>query len=719
MKKEHLKELLSQMTLEEKIAQLVQLTPDFFSEVGEITGPMQQWDLTSEKLYQIGSILGTHTAEQVFQIQKNYLDHNRLKIPLVFMADVIHGYETIFPIPLALAASFNSQLVSEVARFSAKEATAAGIHVTFSPMADYVKDPRWGRVLESNGEDPVLSEALTRAYVQGYQGPINSLATDKTRLAACVKHFVGYGGAEGGRDYNTVDFSDLEMYQNYLPSFRGAIQEGAQLAMTAFNTIRGVPASANRKLLQEVLRNELHFGGVLISDWGAVMELIAHRVASDSKEAAKLAFQAGVDMEMMSDCYLNNLEQLLDTPTEISRLDEAVLRVLTLKNNLGLFEDPYRGLADATATTHFDHREVELASEEAARQTFVLLKNEDQLLPLNSNQKVALIGPKADSQDILGAWSWIGDPKKAVSLAKALERQVEMTVLPFADGKPISDQEIAQACAVAKNQDVVILAVGETSDEAGEAASLADIRLSRGQESLIHAVSQVNEKVILVIFSGRPLVLTDVVKNAKAVLQVWFPGNRGGSAIASVLLGESAPTGKLPISFPRSVGQLPLSYRQLSTGRPKTADNSDQKYISRYLDEENTPLYAFGHGLTYGSLTITNTHLDQLELTRDGMLKVIVQLTNPSEVDCCETVQLYLHDQVAEVALPLLELKQWQKVSLAAGEEKSISFTLTEKDLYYVHSDLTSRSDCGGFVVSVGFSSAETTVVGSFHLVEK
>lgn len=718
MKKNQLVELLNQMTLEEKIAQLVQLTPDFFSERGEITGPMQEWNLTSEKLFQIGSILGTHTAEQVYQIQKNYLAHNRLKIPLIFMADVIHGYETIFPIPLALAASFNSQLVSDVAHFSAKEATAAGIHVTFSPMADYVKDPRWGRVLESNGEDPVLSEALTRAYVQGYQGPINSLATDTTRLAACVKHFVGYGGAEGGRDYNTVDFSDLEMYQNYLPSFRGAIQEGAQLVMTAFNTIRGVPTSANRKLLQEVLRNELQFGGVLISDWGAVMELIAHRVVSDSKEAAKLAFHAGVDIEMMSDCYLNNLEQLLDNSAEIPQLDEAVLRILTLKNNLGLFENPYRGLANDT-TVHFDHREMELASEEAARQTFVLLKNEDQLLPLNSRQKIALIGPKADSQDILGAWSWIGDPKKAVSLAKALEQQVEMTLLPFTDGKPISDQEIAQACAVAKNQDVVILAVGETSDEAGEAASLADIRLSRGQESLIHAVSQVNDKVILVIFSGRPLVLTDVVKNAKAVLQVWFPGSRGGNAITSVLLGESAPTGKLPISFPRSVGQLPLSYRQLSTGRPRTVENSNQKYISRYLDEENTPLYAFGHGLTYGSLIVTNSHLDQFEITRDGALKVSVQLTNPSEFDCCETVQLYLQDQVAEVALPLLELKQWQKVFLVAGEEKTISFTLTEKDLCYVHSNLKSSSDYGSFEVYVGFSSEETTVVGSFRLVEK
>lgn len=714
-----LHELLQQMTVTEKVAQLVQLTPDFFSEGGEITGPMQQWHLTHDKLYQIGSVLGTHTAEQVYRIQKEYLAHNRLQIPLVFMADVIHGYETIYPIPLALAASFDPETIAEAARLSAKEAAAAGVQVTFSPMADYMKDARWGRVLEGNGEDPVLSEALTRAYVRGYQGPEGTLAADKERLAACVKHFIGYGAAEGGRDYNTVDFSDLELYRNYLPAFRGAIEEGAKLVMTSFNTVRGIPSSANKALIENVLRKELAFDGVLISDWAAVMELVAHRVAADGKEAARLAFAAGVDMDMMSDCYLTGLEEGLTSKTDHKRLDEAVLRILQLKNDLGLFEDPYRGLTEAGLTEKFDAREIQDAVTETARKTQVLLKNEGALLPLTVGQKVALIGPKADSKDILGAWSWIGKTEDAVSLAAGLQsKPVELTVLPFADGQVLTDEEIAAACEAARDQEVVLLAVGETSEEAGEAASLADIRLSRRQQELIQKVSEVNENVVLVIFSGRPLALAEVVENAKGILQVWFPGSRGGQAVADVLLGDAAPTGKLPMSFPHSVGQLPLSYRMLSTGRPMTAENSDQKYISRYMDEANTPLFAFGHGLTYGELVNETAVLQAAEMSENDELKVTVTLRNPESHTVTETLQLYLEDLVAEIALPTLELKQWQKVTLSAGEVQEVNFTLTEKDLRYVHSDLTLKSDSGEFCVYAGFSSATAAKVGTFRLLK-
>lgn len=714
-----LQDLLQEMTVTEKVAQLVQLTPDFFSEGGEITGPMQEWNLTAEKLYQIGSVLGTHTAEQVYHIQKDYLAHNRLQIPLVFMADVIHGYETIYPIPLALAASFDPETVAEAARLSAKEAAAAGVQVTFSPMADYMKDARWGRVLEGNGEDPVLSEALTRAYVRGYQGAEGELAENKERLAACVKHFIGYGAAEGGRDYNTVDFSDLEMYRNYLPAFRGAVAEGAKLVMTSFNTVRGIPSSANKELIQKILRDELAFDGVLISDWAAVMELIAHRVAADRKEAAQLAFEAGVDMDMMSDCYLTGLEEWLVSEEDLHRLDEAVMRILHLKNDLGLFEDPYRGLTEVGITEKFDAREVEKSVLETAHKTQVLLKNQEDLLPLTPGQKVALIGPKADSQDILGAWSWIGQTKAAVSLAAGLQsKPVEVTLVPFVDGQVLTDAEIAAACQAAENQDVVILAVGETSEEAGEAASLADIRLSRRQQELIQKVSEVNPNIVLVVFSGRPLALTEVAEQAKAILQVWFPGSRGGQAIADVLLGDSAPTGKLPMSFPRSVGQLPLSYRMLSTGRPMTSANSDQKYISRYMDEDNTPLFAFGHGLTYGELIAEKTQLSTAELSETGTLTVSVTLRNPGSRFVTETVQLYIEDLVAEIALPMMELKQWQQVTIAGGASQQLSFTLTEKDLRYVHSDLTMRSDSGEFNVFVGFSSATAKEVGSFRLIK-
>ena len=335
-----LKKLIDRMTVAEKVGQLVQLTPDFFAQGGEITGPMQQWQMSEEQLGTIGSVLGTHTAEQVYTIQTSYLEKSRLKIPLIFMADVIHGYETIFPIPLALASSFDAQLVEEVAKASAKEAAEAGIHVTFSPMADHVKDPRWGRVLESNGEDPTLSAVLTAAYVRGYQGT-DALAENKQRIAACVKHFVGYGAAEGGRDYHTVDLSDLELYQNYLPAFQAAIEAGAELVMTSFNTIHGVPATANQPLLQDVLREKLGFDGLIISDWAAVAELMAHRVAADRTEAAKKAFTAGVEMDMMSDCYLNALEQIIDAdPAMNEQLNKAVFHVLHLKNKLGLFEDP-------------------------------------------------------------------------------------------------------------------------------------------------------------------------------------------------------------------------------------------------------------------------------------------------------------------------------------------------------------------------------------------
>lgn len=717
MEMSKLHDLLQQMTIEEKIGQLVQLTPDFFSEGGEITGPMQEWQLSAEKLYQIGSVLGTHTAEQVTSIQQHYLANSRLQIPLIFMADVIHGYETIFPIPLAMAASFDPQVVEEMARLSAKEATAAGIQVTFSPMADYMKDPRWGRVLEGNGEDPVLSEALTRGYVRGYQGRDASLATAKERLAACVKHFVGYGAAEGGRDYNTVDFSELELYQNYLPAFRGAIAEGAKLVMTAFNTVGGIPATANHKLMQNVLRRELGFEGVLISDWAAVMELIAHRVASNRQEAAGLAFAAGVDMDMMSDCYLSGLAPLLTTAEEQAKLDEAVLRILTLKNDLGLFEDPYRGLQERKTPLTSDTEELLAAVEMTARKSQVLLKNQDQLLPLKAGQKVALMGPKAASQDILGAWSWIGKQDTAVSLATGLQQKpLDLTLLPFTDGAVLTDEKIAQACVTASNQDVVLLAVGETSEEAGEAASLADLRLSRRQQELIQAVSQVNPNIVLVIYSGRPLVLTEVVDQVKGILQVWFPGSRGGFAIADILMGEWAPSGKLPMSFPRSVGQLPLSYRQLSTGRPLTAANKDQKYISRYMDEENEPLFAFGHGLTYGELTILDSELEKEQMTAAETLTISVQLSNLSGTDCCDTLQLYLEDLVAEVALPSKSLKQWQRVSLAAGDKTELTFTLSEADLRYVHGDLTSRSDAGDFKVYIGFSSSETQLVGTFSL---
>lgn len=709
MEQTELTNLLNQMTLAEKVGQLVQLTPEFFSSGGEITGPMQEWNMTSDKLYQIGSVLGTHTAEQVKQIQEKYLEKSRLKIPLVFMADVIHGYETIYPMPLALASSFNEELIEEVAELSAREATEAGVHVTFSPMADYVRDARWGRVMESNGEDPALSSALTAAYVRGYQG--TDLTQEKHRMAACVKHFIGYGAAQGGRDYHTVDFSDVEMIQNYLPAFQAAIEAGVELVMTSFNTVHGVPATGNRELLQTVLREKLGFDGVVISDWAAVIEMVAHRVAADKKEAAELAFEAGVDMDMMSDCYQLFLEEIIQTDEQTQALDKAVLRILTLKNRLGLFEDPYRGLTDES----FVNRQTTEATlrksiRKSIHQTSVLLKNKENILPLQKNQKIALIGPKATSKDILGAWSWIGKTEEAVSLAEGLgEKELDLSVLSMADGEPISETDIKKAVALAKETEIVLLAIGETSEESGEAASLADISLSRNQEKLVQEVAKVNKNVVVILFNGRPLALTNIVDEVKGLLVVWFPGSEGGNGIADLLVGEANPTGKLPMSFPHSVGQLPLTYAQLSTGRPMNEFNKDQKYISRYMDEENEALFPFGYGLSYSSFEMELSEIDK-EFSVDKPLEISVKIKNTSKIVGTQVVQLYIQDCVTKIARPMKELKKWRQVTLDPQSETTIIFTLDNRDIAYVHSDLNRIADSGEFILYVGYDSNESLI---------
>lgn len=699
-----LKKVMDKLSLAEKIGQLAQVTPNFFGNQGEITGPMSEWSMGMDQLYQVGSVLGTHRGTEVRKIQEDYLAHSQHQIPLMFMADVIHGYETIFPIPLALASSFDPELIEKVAKASAAEAASEGIQVTFSPMADYVKDPRWGRVLESNGEDPRLSRALTEAYVKGYQG--KNLATESHRVAACVKHFVGYGAAEGGRDYNTVDFSDVELYQNYLPAFEGAIANGVKMVMTSFNSLHGVPVTGNRKLIKGILRDELGFDGVVISDWAAIAELMNHRVAENPREAAKKAFEATVDIDMMTDCYLNELAEMIETKEQLKKLDEAVWRILTLKNELGLFENPYRGL-DVTV----DLSELQELSYQAALNSAVLLKN-NAVLPLESTEKILLIGTKATTQDVLGAWSWIGDSKKAISLASGLKQQFsEVQLISVTD--QLDKKAIEQAIQVA---DKVIIAVGEKSEEAGEAASRAELKLKAIELELIDLLATYEIEKILVTFSGRPLVLTDVVEKVDAIVSAWFLGSQTGDALAMLLSGAENFTAHLPMSFPRSVGQLPYSYQEMSTGRPQTKENYHEKYISRYMDEENHPLYCFGHGLSYSEFQYKNFSLSSDTLTKEEELTVSFEVMNNSKIKGWALPQLYFQDEVTEVIRPKIELLKWTKVELAAGETKKVEFVVSPAELAYSHIDLKKTIESGVFRLFLGESVANIVAESRFLL---
>lgn len=718
MEKKELFALLSQMTLAEKIGQLVQLTPNFFAEVaaeGEITGPLAELGITKEELYTLGSVLGTHTKEEVYALQKNYLAHSRLKIPLVFMADVIHGYETIFPIPLALGASFDPAVAEEVASLSGAEASAAGVHVTFSPMVDLVRDPRWGRVLESTGEDSYLNSLMATAFVKGYQGTAGELATNFRKIAACVKHFAGYGAAEGGRDYNTVDLSDWNLYQNYLPAFQAAVTAGVKLVMTSFNVLKGIPSTANKWLLQDVLRQDLGFEGVVISDWGAVRELVTHRVAEDLSAAAQRAFTAGCTMDMMSSAYIKYLGDLVATGVVAETdIDAAVLQVLTLKNDLGLFADPYRGLTTAGALG-VEEEVLRKASRQAAAKSMVLLKNDEDILPLTAGQKVAVVGPFAASQDILGAWSWIGQKAAAVSLAAGLQAtDLAVTVVPTVDRLAYTPKEIDAMLAAAAASDVVVVALGESTSESGEATSKGQPSLPATQVALLQKIAAVNEKVVTVLFNGRPLLLADILPATQGLVEAFFPGSEGGHALADILTGKVAPSAKLPMSYPATLGQIPLHYDELSTGRPLTEDYAGGGYVSFYLDQPNAPLFPFGYGLTYGQLEVVDV---TFPATMSHQLPVTVTLHNPGAKAVTETLQVYLEDLVGEVALPKRSLKHLQKVTVAPGTSEKIELTLTKDDLAYVHADLTTAADPGDFKLYVGFDS-QCPAFGTFRLVE-
>ncbi|MCF1586201.1 beta-glucosidase BglX [Tetragenococcus koreensis] len=707
MQKVQLKELLEEMTIDEKIDQLLQLSADFYSEKAEErTGPMADLAIEQANIDQAGTILGVSGAQEAIRIQKEYMAKHRLHIPAILMADIIHGFRTIFPIPLAIGSSWDESLVKQMAEISAQEAAVSGLHVTFSPMVDLVRDPRWGRVMESTGEDSYLNARLARAMVKGYQG--NDLKNDFTRVASCVKHFAAYGAPIAGRDYNTVNMSERQLRGKYLTGYQEAINAGAKLVMTSFNTVDGMPATGNKWLINKLLRKEFGFSGVVISDFGSVKELVAHGVAENEKEAAQLALSAGVDIEMMTSCYAHALKELISEEkiTE-ANLNEAVWRVLVLKNDLGLFEHPYRGADVAQEKMLVLSEEHRQKARETAQKTIVLLKNQEKVLPLSKEETIAILGPGTTSQDILGSWSWQGQKKEAISLHTGAKQYTNNLLYAneIYDYFEPTQKAFDEAIELAKKADKVVLALGETDWMSGEAASRSDIRLPQSQRILFDEIRKVANKVVVTLYNGRPLDLS-VLDSADAIVEAWFPGTEGGQALADILWGAVNPSGRLSMSFPASVGQVPIYYDVDSTGRPYEV-SPQEKYVSKYLDESVYAKYPFGFGLSYSSVEYNGLKLDKQTLEVGEVLQVTVTLNNLSEKATRETVQLYIRDVVGEVVRPIKELKAFHQVEIAAGKSKEVQFEIDESMLRYIHRDQTSRSDEGLFECLVGPNSRD------------
>jgi beta-glucosidase len=700
----NIEELLNKMTLKEKIGQLLQLAPTFLNpnKHGEITGPMSEMGISKDDINNTGSVLGISGAFEMKEIQKEYLKNSAHKIPLVFMADIIHGYRTIFPVPLAIGCSWDMDVAHKVARISAKEATAAGIHVTFSPMVDLVRDPRWGRVMESTGEDPYLNSLYARAFVKGYQG--DDISKDEN-MAACVKHFAAYGVPEGGRDYNTVDISERMLREYYLPTYKAAIDEGCKMLMTAFNTVDSVPPSGNEWLMRDLLREEWKFDGVVISDWGAVKELIPHGVAEDECEAAKKAIKAGVDIEMMTSCYTKHLEELVENGQVDEKLiDEGVLRILKLKEELGLFKNPYKGADEEKEKRLIVCEEHRKEARDVATKSMVLLKNQD-ILPFSKDiEKIAIIGPFADNNLINGPWSWQGKPEENITLKQGIINKIgeEKVVVSLGCGiEDGSDEDIKNAIEIAKGADVVLLALGEHQDMSGEGGSRAFITLPGRQQELVEAIIKLNKKTAVVLFNGRPLEIKPVADKVPAILEAWFPGTEGGNAIADIIFGDKNPSGRLTMSFPYTVGQIPVYYNCFNTGRPSGTD----RYWSHYQDIPNAPLYPFGYGLGYTKFEYTNFELSSDTLDNKNTITAKVKVKNIGNLQGEEVVQLYIRDVSGSVVRPIKELKGFEKISLISGEEKEVIFDIKEEMLRYYTLDLEFKSEPGKFIAMIGSNS--------------
>jgi len=709
--------VLKLMTLQEKIGQLNQ-----YSSKDEVTGPMSDKGNRRQELIEgkVGSMLNVRGAERTRSIQSLALQ-SRLKIPLLFGQDVIHGYKTTFPIPLAEVASWDLESIEKGSRIAAIEAAAAGLHWTFAPMVDISRDPRWGRVMEGAGEDTYLGSLVAKARVKGFQG--NGLGS-LDAVMACVKHFAAYGAAIGGRDYNSVDISDRTLWEVYLPPFKAALDAGAATFMNSFNDINGVPATANAYLQRDILKGKWNFKGFVVSDWNSVGELVDHGYAKNKYEAAQAAIIAGSDMDMEGQSYLPNLAKLVaDKKVPVALIDDAVRRILRKKFELGLFDDPYRFSNEEREKQQLANPEHRVVAREMAEKSIVLLKNEKNLLPLSKSVKrIALIGPLAKSEeDMLGFWNvaW-PDNSDVVSQYEGLQNKLGGGAqILYAKGCEVTDTSragFAEAIAAAQQAEVVIVSVGEKRDMSGEANSRANIHLPGVQEELIKALHATGKPVIVLINAGRPLVFNWTADNVPAILYTWWLGSEAGNAIANVLFGDYNPSGKLPMTFPQSEGQIPIYYNYLNTGRPAPDNGKPARYRSGYLDLPKAPKFAFGYGLSYTTFDYKDLRLNKTSMQAKDSMTLSFTLTNTGKYTGEEVVQLYLRDEVASVVRPVKELKDFKKIMLQAGESKTVQFTINKEKLSFYNQKLEWVAEPGTFQLMIGSGSDDIRLKSSFEL---
>lgn len=729
-------ELMAKMTLEEKIGQLNLPTS------GDITTGQANSSNVAQNIREgkVGGLFNIKTVKKIKEVQRIAVENSRLKIPLLFGMDVIHGYETTFPIPLGLSCSWDMALIERSAQIAAKEASADGINWTFSPMVDISRDPRWGRVSEGSGEDAYLGSRIAEAMVRGYQG--NDLSKNNTILS-CVKHFALYGAPEGGRDYNTVDMSHNRMYNEYFPPYKAAIDAGAGSVMASFNEIDGIPATGNKWLLTDVLRKQWGFKGFVVTDYTGIPEMIDHGMG-DLQAVSALALKAGVEMDMVGEGFLTTLKKSLDEgKVTLAEIDNAVKLILNAKYDLGLFHDPYKYCDETRVKTDVYTKAHRDEARKISAQSLVLLKNDNQLLPLKKSGTIAVIGPLAEAKEnMAGTWSVATVQSNSISVVKgitevagpnakvlyakgsnldydaALEERATMFGKTLNRDKRSKEELLAEALKIANQSDVIVAALGEAAEFSGESSSRTQLEIPKAQKDLLNELLKTGKPVVLVVFNGRPLVLNDENNTVPAILDVWFPGSEAGYSIADVLFGDENPSGKLTATFPRSVGQVPIFYAHKNTGRPLgNKEGKFEKFRSNYIDERNEPLFPFGYGLSYTKFQYANLKVSENNIKFGQKLKVTVDVTNTGNFDGKETVQLYIRDLVGSITRPVKELKGFQKIAFKKGETKTVTFEISSDDLKFYNNELKYEAEAGAFEVFVGTDST-TDMKQRFELVK-